>query len=431
MDPEEFVGGVADELLCSVCTKVLLEPRSCLDGHTFCRSCIGTWMEQNASCPTCRTVLSAETLSHNRIAQNMIARLPARCPNYGAAREDSKRQKISPPVSPTSPTDDGSAAAAAAAAATGGCDWVGPHSERLAHANNVCRFQIVKCPHTGCGEPVQRRGLKEHQESCPSRAVKCSECGASVTSREMKRHQTTCSGVQITCPHKCGAQFKRGDAEQHELVCPNAPVECPVVGCTVRLLRKDLASHESSSSVLHVTLLTAHVQRLEGLLSSKKSPEIAEVNVAWTVEKLKAKVKDGKVFSSRHFRVGPVGALSETYMLKLTIEVADAEGNVGSDGEAKYLGIFPTHVDQAGDRLPLSLAGSRFAVTVPGRSGEVVAIKNCGADWKFDTPGTGWGWSKFLPLDSLGADSTNWPDLITVHATIRAKAPPVNQVLSI
>jgi len=45
---------IDDELKCIICTQPFLKPVSLHCKHTFCQSCIETWIKQNSSCPICR-----------------------------------------------------------------------------------------------------------------------------------------------------------------------------------------------------------------------------------------------------------------------------------------------------------------------------------------------------------------------------------------
>jgi len=43
------------ELTCAICHQLFVCARTAECGHSFCRSCIGAWLAQNATCPTCRS----------------------------------------------------------------------------------------------------------------------------------------------------------------------------------------------------------------------------------------------------------------------------------------------------------------------------------------------------------------------------------------
>ena len=85
MDPDEFVGDVDDSLQCSICFRVLADPRSCHEGHTFCRTCIMRWLKDHKTCPTCKSALDESGLTNNRVVQTLIGRLASHCPNHCSA----------------------------------------------------------------------------------------------------------------------------------------------------------------------------------------------------------------------------------------------------------------------------------------------------------------------------------------------------------
>ncbi|KAL0236384.1 hypothetical protein GEMRC1_002966 [Eukaryota sp. GEM-RC1] len=43
-----------NHLLCEVCTEMMKDPCTLPCGHSFCRSCILTWLKKTPSCPNCR-----------------------------------------------------------------------------------------------------------------------------------------------------------------------------------------------------------------------------------------------------------------------------------------------------------------------------------------------------------------------------------------
>ncbi len=52
----EFVKELQDDLMCSICMKVLNEPQmvNCCE-QRFCKNCLTKWMTNNKTCPHCRS----------------------------------------------------------------------------------------------------------------------------------------------------------------------------------------------------------------------------------------------------------------------------------------------------------------------------------------------------------------------------------------
>ena len=99
MDPADFLTEVDEELICGICTSVLLNPMSCKEGHTFCNTCITTWLGQKKTCPMDRKRLGKNDLCTVRVVANLISKMAVRCPNHAAGDTDggggppAKRQK--------------------------------------------------------------------------------------------------------------------------------------------------------------------------------------------------------------------------------------------------------------------------------------------------------------------------------------------------
>ena len=66
-------------LQCSICVDYFASPFTAECGHTFCYTCLHSWLQIQKSCPTCRTkLLRRPTLSFNirEQVQASLARLP-------------------------------------------------------------------------------------------------------------------------------------------------------------------------------------------------------------------------------------------------------------------------------------------------------------------------------------------------------------------
>ena len=144
IDVHDVVAGAVDEeLLCSICTDIVQQPRCCRSGHVFCEECIKTWLQNNGTCPIGREDLEVEQLAHVRPLERMVDRIQVRCPNRGAGRSWTCRPS--------------------------GCTWIGLVTNRAAHLNNECAFQPVPCTVPGCDASVPRRRLAAHMNTCPRR----------------------------------------------------------------------------------------------------------------------------------------------------------------------------------------------------------------------------------------------------------------------
>jgi hypothetical protein len=55
-----FIEKLESELICSICTEVLLNPTTTSCGHSFCYDCLEEWEDRNPTCPTCRAPIDCK-----------------------------------------------------------------------------------------------------------------------------------------------------------------------------------------------------------------------------------------------------------------------------------------------------------------------------------------------------------------------------------
>ena len=314
LDVDLFVSPPSDDLLCAICSGALQKPVSCTEGHTFCGDCVSKWIAEKRSCPTCRTAMTATTVSKNRIAENLLGAMVVRCRHYrsqgpdGYGEPPAKRQR---------------------ADASGACPWQGPLSQLETHLQE-CGFVPVTCP-DACGSQLQRRELPHHKTVCPQRSVLCGSCGSTMPFRALSRHVTTvCPKALVPCPEKCGKKLPREELASHAAAdCPATPVDCPyrAQGCMVRPKRGRLQQHVKDGAVQHAQLvlrayaavkeevlgavegLTQKNLRLERDVAELKrenalfrdSQGVQKVTVRWTVKNFARKSAAGLPVKSQPF----------------------------------------------------------------------------------------------------------------------------------
>lgn len=254
MDASFFVLGdkLDQNFICTICSNVMTNPHSCQQGHTFCHSCISTWLQRNASCPTCRGPLNLNKLSVNRVLENFIQKLQVKCLHHTSPinEEDQRLHVISSAPPPTKKTKTTGKVSV-------GCKWKGPLSDRADHVMTECSFTVIKCPLRGCGISMLRKDLTAHAESCECREVECQHCHKLHRHRSMTAHLAVCGHVKITCPHGCAQEYLRSDKSRHESSCQHYPIPCSMasVGCCVKIPRQDMAAHMRDWLDYHMELL--------------------------------------------------------------------------------------------------------------------------------------------------------------------------------
>jgi hypothetical protein len=297
MEPSDFLAAVDEELLCGICTNVLLEPKSCKEGHTFCDVCITTWLARKKSCPLDRKKLEKKDLTNVRIVANMIDKMEVRCANHAAGSGGSGSGGGSGGGSgsggpPAKKQKGGKGKAKAQGSAPeGGCGWTGTVAERPAHLRDECDFTEVGCsfgvrrgtgPGTamiGCQSLQPRHALEAHEAECKYRPVSCPHCDEAMQQKALTGHIKVCDEVEMACPRRCGERFLRGLRDEHAGECALSPVPCPFArhGCKKKLKRKDYADHQVEAAGAHAELTASGLGRLEDMIKSVRDDVKAEL----------------------------------------------------------------------------------------------------------------------------------------------------------
>ena len=136
-----------------------------------------------------------------------------------------------------------------------------------------CELLPLPCP-LGCidekGEvnKVERKAVESHKTYCPMRAIKCDYCSLEVISCKMNSHYEFCEEFPISCPNECGDKvtLRRGYLYNHlSQECPLQEIECAYsqYGCAVKLLRRDLVSHEKKYLRIHLNLTSNTLRNVQ------------------------------------------------------------------------------------------------------------------------------------------------------------------------
>ena len=245
---------------CPICLCVLKEPYliDCC-GNSFCRTCIEPIKEESKSCPLCN--IQFTTTMPDRRLQRTLNGLQVYCCNKEA-----------------------------------GCEWVGELAGLTQHLNMNFRqdsdrligCQLVDIGCTFCGDDIQRKDLKEHEEDiCPERPYICEYCREYESTYDdvFTYHWPVCPSRPVPCPNGCGTSPKLEVLDDHiENECPLQEIDCSFryAGCNERLPRKDMPNHITQSLALHMSLqATNHQRELKKLTSriSELETQLGEAKV--------------------------------------------------------------------------------------------------------------------------------------------------------
>ena len=262
----QFVKTPDDTLICTICHLPSKEPHlSVCCGHTFCKSCVEASKKTNEACPMCRS--ETFTTYPNKQAERLIQNLKIFCTN--------KEQE---------------------------CDWQGELNNINDHLSS-CLFQVVCCPND-CGSSLQRQYLTSHVETeCPRRKIDCQFCHEVGEYQFIEgKHKEECPKFPLPCPNKCEIEnIQRDKVEEHRKSCPLEVIQCDyhVIGCTAKMIRKELSKHKSEMMEEHLSLsvkskssdnevMLAALQDTKGKLSEKFghiSKEMAAISKDLTTTK--------------------------------------------------------------------------------------------------------------------------------------------------
>ena len=246
MDSEfNFVIAPPQDRFCPVCTELLTEPFLSDCGHHVCRECRGRIMASGKTeCPTCRGPNLLSDARLNKHLQREIYDLKVHCKHHEA-----------------------------------GCQWVGELRDLTDHLDLVrrnCEYLLLPCSF-GCGQRVRRRAMKHHKlHECPKRNHTCEYCNYH-DSRDivMKQHLPVCHEFPVKCPNKCNVEgLKRKQLKAHIDECPLQVIKCPFssAGCTVKLPRNQMETHEDIAMHQHLRLVMNELKLLKNELKQEPLP---------------------------------------------------------------------------------------------------------------------------------------------------------------
>ena len=240
------------ETTCPICMLILREPHQvqCC-GKIFCQSCITTALSGGKPCPTCMTEQPRHWLDKN--TKQKLSGLHVFCPHraedagdgIATGRGRKKRQ-------------------------TSGCDWKGELCSLDKHVNanprreerfKGCHYTLLDCGL--CQEAIPRQKLRAHQQNeCPERPYKCKYCSYKDSYSKVTKEHSPCPKEPISCQH-CNKLCERQEIDDHITTkCKLVKVHCDfsIVGCEVKLTRKEVSPHLKGAIEAHVALLHKYLK---------------------------------------------------------------------------------------------------------------------------------------------------------------------------
>ena len=178
------------------------------------------------------------------------------------------------------------------------CNVIGVYDNMSGRHLEVCPNLLLACSNTGCPFRVKRCEMKHHHTTCPKKIVHCSYyhrgCQIVMKREEADRHMKVCCKRDYFCPHcksdgiydfltspghyqicpnlplscpnrGCSQKVKRCDLESHQLLCPKKIVKCPYyeIGCRKQIKREDIEEHEENNTQVHLQQAVKRIIKLE------------------------------------------------------------------------------------------------------------------------------------------------------------------------
>ena len=237
--------------------------------HIFCRGCLETKQE----CPTCKVVLSPSTISASPFVKNVIEGSEVYCFTRLEELEGGISKSIdgNGPAGVAGPAGDkrkttnisSGGVAAAKKLKIDFCTWTGKLLDATQHFNE-CMYAGAKCKFDGCDFVVVRKDMAEHEATCSRRTQPCKWCQMQLLvggRRGFVDHESICEKREVKCTHAhrgCKAVMPFDKRAQHVANdCLYETVACPFssVGCSERMMRKDIESHEEATMKIHNRML--------------------------------------------------------------------------------------------------------------------------------------------------------------------------------
>ena len=393
---------------CTICTNPQKNPVLCREGHGYCRSCIEQWKERSEGCPSCEALL--DVLVRNRTMEDLMAeslvycftRLPdlLACEGGGAAAGNHHSDNTDAGQSASVSCDDSSvvglkrkiesgAAAKDGKARIDRCMWTGKLQDADSHFRK-CDYAGVVCCFVGCGTVMPRMNKVQHEAGCDYRTFKCKWDGCDVKARgaELDPHQLDCPKREVMCPNAgCGITRMVDTMTAHRTKCGFEQVPCSFasVGCSTRVLRKDISSHEDAAMAKHNRLLLKKVSELQQAHESLKHHVMPADEII--VFRVRHDELTGKVPFVPRFDSDPTIPFSESrkvrgYEVHLLVETNDTRREY-QDHCGVYLevdgGPFPCKVKLQSfelvhhDGLPASAVKNTVKKTLNGHEGLGIA----------------------------------------------------------
>ncbi|CAD8166077.1 unnamed protein product [Paramecium octaurelia] len=175
-----------DELICPICSYILIDPKICLDcSQGFCKQCLTQWFNQYhlKSCPCCRSISNEpeDGAKAPKLLFKLLSKLKISC----------KYQN-------------------------NGCKQAILYDSKEKHYEKECEYKSIICQY--CFGIYLKMESGTHFQQCAYKPKECKWCSKTYSHHKYQKHQEDCSLRKLTCPI-CVKEFSIKWMEEHIKFC--------------------------------------------------------------------------------------------------------------------------------------------------------------------------------------------------------------------
>lgn len=191
-----------EELTCSICIHIVLEPVMCSEcENLFCKTCINDLRKSSNKCPN-RCIFREKELG--LMLKKLLSKVEFHCYFFKS-----------------------------------GCNAITNYEDFIKHFR-ICSYATYRCIEDDCNFQGYKHEVIEHHETCPFRRVRCEFCELVFPLGVYREHNENCGNSLVNCVD-CKKEIVLKDLKAHNVICPEKTFCCKI--CESELKNKDKNEH--------------------------------------------------------------------------------------------------------------------------------------------------------------------------------------------
>ncbi|CAD8167700.1 unnamed protein product [Paramecium pentaurelia] len=171
-----------DELICPICSHILIDPRICLDcSQGFCKQCLSQWFNQyhSKTCPCCRSISNQPNDGSQapKLLFKLLSKLKISCKYYN-----------------------------------NGCTESICYDNKEKHYDNECEYRLIICQY--CLGKIIKINSKTHFQECEFKPIQCTWCSQTFSYYDYQTHYGYCSFRTFKCT-QCLLEYPFSQINNH------------------------------------------------------------------------------------------------------------------------------------------------------------------------------------------------------------------------